>query len=259
MNNKLAFTAVLITIILAGLGIYYGLKSFISPSVEEFTYIKIVSYNHEFAKVDNTSYITVIGVVQNNLTTNVRLVEINATFYDAQNTTIGKSHALTGLKIFKPEQRAPFTLYFSFIHVPTRLELIASGIKTSEEPIAELEILNETIHAFIDEHGYHRIEGEVQNNVESKAVVAGVFCTYYDEEGKVITISHNVTNPLDIGPGGKATFELSSKPHKIDPASYEFLAVPHHYEQLLIANYTLLMILISVFVIFVAYMKRRGW
>lgn len=259
MNNKLAFTIILITIILAGLGIYYSLKSFVSPSVEEFTYIKITSYNPKFAKVDNTSHITVIGVVQNNLTTNVRSVKINATFYDVQNNTIGKSYALTRLKIFKPGQRAPFTLYFSSKHILARFDLIASGIKTNEEPIAGLEILNETIHAFIDEHGYHRIVGEVQNNVRSKAVVVGVFCTYYDEDGNVIALSNNFTKPLDLGPGGKATFKLSSKPHKIDPASYEFLAVPHHYEHWFSANYALLIILISLFFIFGAYMKRRGW
>ncbi len=259
MNNKLAFTIILITIILAGIGIYYSLKSFTSPSVEEFTYIKITSYNPTFAKVDNTSRITVIGVVQNNLTTNVDSVTINATFYDTQNNIIGKSYARTRLKIFKPGQRAPFTLYFSSKHTPARFDLIAPCAKTNEEPIAGLEIQNETLQVFIDELEYHRIVGEVQNNVRSKAVIVGVFCTYYDEDGNVIGISNTFTEPLDIDPGGKATFELSSKPLKIDPASYEFLAVPHHYEHWLSANYALLIILILVFVVFVAYMKRRGW
>jgi len=259
MNKKLAIISVLLAIIGAGLEVCRITNVYSSP-IEELVHLEITTYMTNFTKVNETYHITVIGVVQNNLTTNVKSVKINATFYDAQNSTIGKSYASTELEIFKPEQRAPFTLYFSSIEASARLELVASCAKTDEEPIAGLKILEETLHTYIDENGYHIITGEVRNDARGKAVMGKVICISYDGKGNVIALSRAFTDPYDLPSGGEASFELSSKPYKIKPASYELLVIPHHYVLIPIENYILFAILTVILIAFVFYMKRkRGW
>jgi hypothetical protein len=259
MNKKLAIISVLLAIIGAGLEVCHITNASSSP-IEEPVLLKITTYMNITTVINETYHITVIGVVQNNLTTNVKSVKINATFYDAQNSTIGKSYASTELKIFKPEQRAPFTLYFSSTEASARLELVASCVKTDEEPVAGLEILKETLQNYTDEDGYHRITGEVRNNARGKAVMGKVICINYDGKGNVIALSSAFTNPHNIPSGGNASFELSSKPYKIKPASYELLVIAHHYVLVPIENYILFAILTVTLIAFVVYMKRkRGW
>ncbi len=259
MNKKLAIISVLLAIIGAGLEVCRITNASSSP-IEGLAHLEITTYMTNFTKVNETYVITVIGVVQNNLTTNVKSVKINATFYDAQNNTIGKSYASTELEIFKPEQRAPFTLYFSSIEASARLELVASCVETDEEPVAGLKILEETLHTYIDENGYYRITGEVRNDARGKAVMGKVICINYDGKGNMIALSRAFTNPQNIPSGGNASFELSSKPYKIKPASYELLVIAHHYVLIPIENYIFFAILTATFIAFIVYMKRkRGW
>jgi len=261
MNNKLAFTLILIAILRAGLEAF-PITNVHSSSMEELAYLEITTYMTSLTKFNETSYTTVvIGVVQNNLTTNAKSVRVNATFYDAQNNSIGKSDTPTELEIFKPGQKAPFTLYFSSTEVPAPyIELIASCVKTNQEPIAGLQILTETLNAHTDESGYHRISGEIRNNAGGKAVMVKVICIYYDENASIIGTSRTFTNPNDILSGGKASFELDSEPYKIEPADYELLAIAHHYLIVPFENYIFVTILIIVLISFIIYMKRkRGW
>ncbi|MDH5793491.1 MAG: FxLYD domain-containing protein [Candidatus Bathyarchaeota archaeon] len=259
MNNKLAFTLILIVILRAGLEAF-PITNAHSSSMEELAYLEITTYMTSLTKFNETYHMTVIGVVQNNLTTNAKSVRVNATFYDAQNNTIGKSDTPTELEIFKPGQKAPFTLYFSSTEVPARLELIAPCVKTNQEPIAGLQILTETLNAYTDESGYHRINGEIRNNAGGKAVMVKVICVYYDENANIIGTSRTFTNPNDILSGANASFELDSKPYKIEPAHYELLAIAHHYVLVPFVNYILFAILMITFISFIIYMKRkRGW
>lgn len=190
-------------------------------------------------------------MVQNNLKTNIEFVNVTATFYDAKNNLIGTRFSPIVLEILEPEQRAPFEIYL-LLNTSTYItdlsyELTLSYVKTSEETIAGLVILDRT--SSIDMNGYYIISGEVQNKGIRKAFSVKIFCTYYDSEGNLLAVSHAyVSSEMDAG--DKASFELSSKPHKISPASYELLIVTHHQ---------LLLILIIAFILFIAFMKRRGW
>ena len=144
----------------------------------------------------------------------------------------------------------------STTEVPARYELTLSYVRTSEETVGGLEVVNRT--SSIDKDGYCRIEGEVQNSGARKAFSVKIICTYYDSEGKVLAVSHAyVSSEMDTG--DKAPFELSSKPHKINPASYELLVAAHHYGPLFVPFYQLLVVLITAFAIFVVLMKLRGW
>ena len=264
MNSKMiiAATVIIITIIVAGIETYYLTLPSATPTTKVPKRLKIISDTSYTERIQNITFFVVAGVVQNNLTTNVDSANITATFHDAGNKTIGTGSTHVELKIIKPEQNAPFEVYFlsgSPTDVPDiKYVLTAVGFETNEEPIAGLQILNDTLGESVDADGYHIISGEVQNKGLRKAVGVKIICTYYNLDGNLIAISHTYVSS-EIDAGHKATFEISSKPHKISSASYDLLIVAHHYEPLFIMHYILLALLIAAFLIFIAYMKRRGW
>jgi len=257
MKSKLAIVAVLIATVMAALGIYYVTFLFTPPAPH--VPPKITGHTGYTWKTDNLTFFRVDGEVQNTLETNIGSVMVNATFYDENNLTIGTSSARVELKIVEPKQKVPFRIYLSLdslTHEPARYELVLSYVKTKEEAIVGLEIVDQT--ASFDEDGYHKVFGEVQNNGGRRAFAVTVFGTYYDSQGNVIGVSSaHASSVIDIG--GRAIFELNSKPRKINPTSYELVVAAQGYGPFFISNLVILAILVAVFVAFVVYMKLRGW
>ena len=88
----------------------------------------------------------------------------------------------------------------------------------------------------VDEDGYYVVSGEVLSSGMGKAFSISVLCTFYDSEGNVIAVSRAyVASEMDSGE--RKIFEVSSKPHRIKPASYSLPVVAHHYELIPIARY----------------------
>lgn len=262
MNRKIIITAAItITVIIAAIGIYYLI---LPPAPTSETPPEIIGHTHFNETVKNTSitFYKVIGVVQNNLETNIESVNVTATFFDAENNVVAIRNSSTESKIIEPNQRVPFEVYLLLdptIQVPDRYELTLSYVKTKEKTITGLEIVNRT-WSIEKATGYHIIRGEVQNKGRWKASGVKILCTYYDSDGNVKATSRTYVSSV-INAGEKVAFEISSKPHKISPVSdFELLIVTHRYEVLPIANYVLLAILTVGFVSFIVYMKkRRGW
>jgi len=259
MNRKIIITAaVIIIIIIAGIGIYQlTLPS--APTSEAPSPPQIMSHNSYVTNETGSRFFVVVGEVRNNLETNIESANVTATFYDAENNVIGTRYNYLVLKILEPEQKAPFEIYLllnSPTDVPTRYELTLSYVRSNEETVAGLEITNRT--SSVDADGYYRVSGEVHNRGERKAYFLKIFCTYYNSDDNVTAISH-VYSSSQLDVGEKAAFEISSKPHKISPVTYELLIVTHHYEPIFITNPALLIIIITGFAIFIIYMKRRGW
>lgn len=259
MKSKTIVTAaVIITAIVTGIVMYcLTLPPAPTPEVEVRGNIRIMSYR-SYIENNTVKFFVVVGEVKNNLTTNVKSARINATFYDNEDQVVGTSYSYTALEILKPEQKAPFWIYWGLnlsTSIPFRTELTCTCFKTSEQPLTGIEIskqMNST-----DKDGYYTVSGEAQNNGPRKASAVWLVSTYYDPDGSVIAVSRAYVSP-EINVGAKATFTLSSKPYKISPASYELLIVAQ-YEPLFHTHYPLFFILVATFAIFIAYMKRRGW
>ena len=210
--------------------------------------------------ISGINFFVVWGLVQNNLQTNIDSVNVTATFYDAENATIGKNVARTALDIIKPGIKSHFEIYFSlgrFESAPFEYELVLSYVKTDKEPIVGVEIVNQT--ASFDENEYYVIKGEVENKGVFIAEHVRVFGIYYDSEGNIKTVSPVYVTTL-MNPEVKASFELTSEPYK-NPASYELLAFARNYETYILwsPRPEHFVILIVFFVGVVVYLKRRGW
>jgi len=257
MNSKTVIKAAVIMVIaVAAINIYYlTLPS--AQTSEEQAIPQIMSYT-SYTENNTVKFFVVVGDIKNNLTTNIKSVMVNATFYDKRNHIIGTSYSYTVLKILKPKQKAPFIIYWvldSSTNVPNRTELTCVCLKTNEQPITGIEISKQTNGT--DKEGYYIVSGELHNNGTRKASTVTLFCTYHDSQGNVMGVSH-AHLPSIINVDSKTAFTVSSKPLKISPANYELLIVAN-YEPPFHMHYPLFFTLALAFIIFVVYMKRRGW
>lgn len=228
---------------------------------------EITNYNHYIENVsESVSFLVVFGLVQNNLETNIASVNITVTFYDVENNSIETKVVPTVLEILKPRQKSPFQVYFllnSSEEAPARYNLTLSYIETTEEPIEELEILNDALRPKVSDLGCYIVSGEVKNKGERKAWYVHITCIFFSNTGNVIDISHtNVAK--QIGPNNKAPFKLSSRPLKESIGeqvkNYELFITVGHYEVFYTQHYILLGIIAFATFGFIIYMKRyRGW
>jgi len=258
LKRKIAITALILIIGIVGTEVY---ATSLKPTSTQEAEPQIVSHTTYLEIVENITFYTVAGVVQNNLNTNIKSVDATATFYDKTNNRVGIRHSPTVLDILEPGQRAPFEIFLTIDPETTitdiSYELILSYEITQEKPITGLVILNHT--PSVDMNGFYQIRGEVQNTESRKAFSVVMICTYFDSENNLLAVSRaHISSSMESGE--KAFFDISSDPHEINPASYELLIVVHHYELLIVTYFPLFVLLIIPFPLFVVYMKRyRGW
>lgn len=221
--------------------------------------LDVISYN-SYIESDITSFYVTAGEVSNNFSHNVKSVRVNITYYDEEDYIIGHNDCPTELEILQPDQKTPFTAYKtlkSLEEIPTRAELTCNGLVVDEEPIDGIDITVKSNRT--DEYGYYVIAGELKNNGPSKASGLKVVSTYYDLEGDVLLVSHAYPNSSVLNVGSESTFELSSKPHIIDPSSYGLLVVAS-YEPIFDMRYPLFFAFLIIVVAYILYMKRyKGW
>jgi hypothetical protein len=178
---------------------------------------QILSYSNY---TDFQGYFAVVGEVKNTLSSNIKDVEIMATFYDSGNSVIGTAFTYADIDILKPNQKSPFELNsYPDIIAPSSIKLTVDYQVTTDQPFEGLVILNHT--PSVDDLGYYKVVGEVKNSGADQVQDIKVICTYYDSAGKVIGKSWASTAFLYVSVGDTATFELSSYPRKFTPASYE--------------------------------------
>jgi hypothetical protein len=259
VNSKIVVTAIAIIVIVASI---IGIHIYLSrPSAPIETPPQITG-GTSYIQNDTVDYFIVVGEVKNNLTTAIESVQINATFYDAKNSTIDTSSTYMEesiVPVIQSGQKAPFVIRLvlnPLTTIPDRCDLLLSYIRSSKEAFAEFVISNRT--SSLDDNGYYIVSGWVQDIGSGKAVGASVVCTFYDAGGNVIDVS-SARLPTWMFSGDKAPFEISSEPRKISPASIELLVVTAAYEPPLPQNIVLLIILMAALIIIVAYLKHRGW
>ena len=258
LKGKALITGIIYISLIIGIRVPYLNQPAISIREEQ---PQIVSHTSYLEFVENVTFYVVAGVIENTLKTNIASVNVSATFYDAENKLIGTRETPAELEILKPNQRVPFRIYLlvnsTTVITDINYEFTLEYVETIEEPIEGLVILNQT--PSIDKDGYYIISGEVQHQGSMTAHAVKLLCTYYDSDGNVLAVSHaDVSAVMD--PDETRSFKISSKPHKITPASYELLIIVGRYRRIPIQHYLRLFVLILGIFLLIAYMKkRRGW
>jgi hypothetical protein len=251
LKKKVLSFLIIIVAILGIIMIYYYYTSLPSPSIEPEP-PQILGYTSHIQSVDSVKFLVIEGVVENSLNTNVH-VNVTATFYSAENISLGNLSRATDLEPLKPGQKAPFTFYWPVNQSEVNYKVDLSYARTSEQPVDVLELVDLTNQT---EDEQFIIRGEVENKRPLKALNIGVACAYYDAKGNFSGLSRTFIAFIDAG--GRAPFEI-----KIDASdgveNYDLMVFAAGYEEFSIGNYVLFAVLVLIFVGFVILMKRRGW
>jgi hypothetical protein len=167
-----------------------------------------------------TDYYYLVGEILNSSDSNINFVEVVATFYDEAGTVIGTAFTYTYIDIVLSNDTAPFEIssYPDEIQ-PASYKLGCDYQTTKEQPFAGLSIKSHS--ASIDDMGYYKIVGEVENNSTMPAEFVEVLATFYNSSGDVIGVAFTYTYIDVVEAGDTVPFELSSYPRKIKPASYK--------------------------------------
>lgn len=231
--------------------IYYYYMSLPSPSIEEEP-PQILGYISHIESANSVKFLVIEGVVENNLNTNVH-VNVTATFYGAENVSLGNLTRATDLETLKPRQKAPFTFYWLVDQSEVDYKVDLSYAETSEQPVDVLEFVGLTNQTEGDQFV---IRGEVENKQLLKALNVGVVCAHYNAKGNFSGLSRTFIRSINAG--GRAPFEI-----RIDASggieNYDLMVFAAGYEEFSIGNYLLFAILVLTLVGFVIFMKRRGW
>lgn len=165
-------------------------------------------------------YYYLVGEVFNPSESNINFVEVVATFYNDAETVIGTSFTYTELDIILPDDTVPFEIssYPDKIQ-PASCKLSVDYQATEEQPFAGLIVKSHSTS--VDDMGYYKIVGEVENTSNMPAEFVEIIATYYDSSGDVIGTDFTYTAIDVVEAGDTAPFELSSYPREIEPASYK--------------------------------------
>ena len=262
-----AVIIVLITLVFVVLlGVYFYDRTLPSTPVSEGREVLVSDIIYNTSRIlqgASTKALIVSGLVKNNQQAWLNSLRVNATFYDAEDRVINETFGGSFVTIVGPGQIAPFEIYFplgSSGTIPSRYALSASALVDTETHSADVEILSSVPSL---EDGYHVIRGSLKNTGEMKAVYVKVYGLYYNAEGKVSYVSESLVADW-INPGYTMPFEVSSKPNKIEFADFEVVVVVRTYDWYYFWRYGspqlwLFVIVVVIFVLFIVYMKRRGW
>lgn len=165
-------------------------------------------------------YFYIVGEITNTTSFNLSFVEIIATYYDQEEIVIGTTFTFTELDILLPDQTSPFEIssYPDTIQ-PASYKLDIDYHTTDEQPFSGLHIKSSSDS--IDNLGFFKIVGEVENTSSSSAQFVQIIVTYYDAQNNVIGTDFTFTQVTIVQSGTTASFELSSYPRQLRPASYK--------------------------------------
>lgn len=184
--------------------------------------IKVLS--HEGYYVTGTmvgNYVEIFGELQNIGNRNLRFIKLTATLYDSDGKVIGTDYTYASTDILLPAEKAAF----SIMKGPTGEDYeyyvleVTSCKETTEEPYRDFEFLNTS--SYINDNGYYCVKGEIKNTGTQNIDSVGVIITFYNTEGKVISVS-GISLIADLEAGGIASFDTWTTPDWISSeiASY---------------------------------------
>jgi len=160
--------------------------------------------------IDSLGWYNIVGEVENTGDVAVTWVEIEATFYDVNNTMLATEDSYMTLNTLNPGRKSPFdiTLMNEVLAAKVNnysLTVLSSSV-TSSKPIG-LEIPSHT--SSIDEWGWMTISGDIKNIGTITATFVKIVATCYDTGGNVVDYGWTYSQPTDIQPNLTIPFEIT--------------------------------------------------
>jgi peptide/nickel transport system substrate-binding protein len=171
---------------------------------------------------DAAGYANVIGEVQNQGTTTTTFMLLNVTFYDGFDTVLAAESSYTIVDILLPGEISPFEVSsFPLANLSVAYYTIeGSYYDTEEVPYREFELSGFTEYT---DFGWFYVSGEVENIGGINASFVNIVASFYYENETLITYDFDYIDPDVLEPGQRATFEVSTFPDEVLPASYALM------------------------------------
>ena len=156
--------------------------------------------------VDSTGKHAIVGEVLNMSGSNLRSVEVLASFYDPDGQLIGTASTFVELDTIESGSRAPFKLNAQDIPPSfDSYELRIDYAITDQVPL-RLEFPNHT--ATLNDTGAYLVVGEVRNPYDFAVKFPKIVATYYDSANQVRRVEMTLGEADTLEPGQISHFEL---------------------------------------------------
>ena len=146
----------------------------------------------------------IVGEVQNNTSSNVRFVRIDATLRDASGNVAYAKHSYSKVGTLAPGATSPFLVIFSEPPEWASYDLAIAWDTTSRQ-LYPLQVLTRT--SSFDSHTAYHVVGEIKNQYDEQVKFIQAFVTMYDASGEVIGTDSSYATPRDLDPGQTAFFD----------------------------------------------------
>jgi hypothetical protein len=154
-----------------------------------------------------------VGEVQNNTGSNIRSVEVIATFYDSLGQVTNVGWHSPELRLLTPGEKACFKVGTE--NRPYSSYNLATDFTATTDSPPNLQVLSAT------PSGNLHLAGEIRNNDGTKTYSSvKAVGTLYDSTGKVLNCEYGYTSPPDLGPGGTAPYDIYFWSHTTGWTSY---------------------------------------
>jgi len=231
--------------------------SFISP-VKAVAEVNILSHT---GYIDSLGWYNIVGEVENTGDVAIKFVEIEATYYDVNNTLLATEDSYMTLNTLNPGRKSPFDITLMNEVLAAKVNnyslTVLSFSVTSSKPIG-LEIPSHT--SYIDGWGWMTISGDIKNIGTITAAFVKVVATCYDTGGNVVDYGLTYVQPSDIQSNLTIPFEITLydtervpyvASYALEAESNEYVLVPEF------STWTSMLPILTVLTVLIAIYKRR--
>lgn len=171
----------------------------------------------------------VVGEISNVGTASLQSLAVNATFYDENNTNIASKSSSAFLDVLLPGRVTPFEIVWvgTMAYQIHNYTLSLQFEEFAGERAEALQVSKGAV--YVDEAGFQKINGTVRNLVQSNATAVKVVATFYDAQGKVVSVAYDYTYPSTIMPMQTEPFELELNRKGVNFSSYSLTTESMEY------------------------------
>jgi hypothetical protein len=210
--------------------------------------------------LDGLGWYNVVGEVKNVADGALEFIQITATFYDVNNVVVGTRFSYAYIEVLEAGRKSPFTITLGDAGQSAEVHhyslMISSFEQTTSKPVY-LQI--SSMSAYTDSNRDLHLIGEIENSGTQIAQYVRIVATFYGGDGEVVGAAVTYSDPKDIAPLKKATFDVSP-PSGQTPLvkSYALEAQPSEYNLIPEFQNPLLILILGIIIAILATRKPVG-
>jgi hypothetical protein len=257
MTGAMRITKTTLLVMFALIILAFALR-FNVQNVEAQTSIYLLP-NHS-GYINDLGYYYIVGEVENNGSSSVTNVIVNATYYNSTGELVGYTSGNLFLELLLSGRKAPFevTLYSSIDSLKVHYYTLSVAFSPANSKPLGLDIISHS--SYKDENGFH-ITGQIKNVGTEYSSFTRVVATFYNSNGFVIAAKLNYSNPKNLDSNQMATFKITLnssaainvQDYALQAESLQYEAVPEFPPHTFTATITIM----SIFTMIKIKKKRK--